>query len=297
MKIVNELIENELIKIFRRKNIYILLLIGILMIVGYSIVQKITNPKVDDIVKQYEKGYERDKLYLEYQKNIDDEKYEEIVERMVLEKYAFENNIQYNILLNTENTNAPVPKDARIILMKIFDNFEIIFVFIVIAISSTIISEEYSKRTIKNLFVKPHKRTKIMCSKIITNIFLVIIIIVCMVLLQYIVGGLIFGFDSYNLDAIIYNKSSQNIDVMNLTYYMLNLIINKISLYILLISISILISAFTSNIALNILISLGIYIIFNYYNIAYSPIILIVFAIIIDILSLIIFQKKDIKNE
>ena len=297
MKKVNELIENELIKIFRRKNIYILLLIGILMIVGYSIVQKITNPKVDDIVKQYEKGYERDKLYLEYQKNIDDEKYEEIVERMALEKYAFENNIQYNILLNTENTNAPVPKDARIILMKIFDNFEIIFVFIVIAISSTIISEEYSKGTIKNLFVKPHKRTKIMCSKIITNIFLVIIIIVCMVLLQYIVGGLIFGFDSYNLNAIIYNKSSQNIDVMNLTYYMLNLIINKISLYILLISISILISAFTSNIALNILISLGIYIIFNYYNIAYSPIILIVFAIIIDMLSLIIFQKKDIKNE
>ena len=297
MKKVKELIENELIKIFKRKNIYILLLIGILMIVGYSIVQKITNPKVDDIVKQYEKGYERDKLYLEYQKNIDDEKYEEIVERMALEKYAFENNIQYNILLNTENTNAPVPKDARIILMKTFDNFDIIFVFIVIAISSTIISEEYSKRTIKNLFVKPHKRTKIMCSKIITNIFLVIIIIVCMVLLQYIVGGLIFGFDSYNLDAIIYNKSSQNIDVMNLTYYMLNLIINKISLYILLISISILISAFTSNIALNILISLGIYIIFNYYNIAYSPIILIVFAIIIDILSLILFQKKDIKNE
>lgn len=297
MKKVNELIENELIKIFRRKNIYILLLIGILMIVGYSIVQKITNPKVDDIVKQYEKGYERDKLYLEYQKNIDDEKYEEIVERMVLEKYAFENNIQYNILLNTENTNAPVPKDARIILMKIFDNFEIIFVFIVIAISSTIISEEYNKGTIKNLFVKPHKRTKIMCSKIITNIFLVIIIIVCMFLLQYIVGGLIFGFDSYNLDAIIYNKSSQNIDVMNLTYYMLNLIINKISLYILLIAISILLSAFTSNIALNILISLGIYIIYNYYNIAYSPIILIVFAIIIDILSLIMFQKKDIKNE
>ena len=93
MKKVKELIENELIKIFRRKNIYILLLIGILMIVGYSIVQKITNPKVDDIVKQYEKGYERDKLYLEYQKNIDDEKYEEIVERMALEKYAFENKL------------------------------------------------------------------------------------------------------------------------------------------------------------------------------------------------------------
>ena len=297
MKKVNELIENELIKIFRRKNIYILLLIGILMIVGYSLFQKITNPKVDDIVKQYEKGYERDKSYLEYQKNIDDEKYEEIVERMALEKYAVENNIQYNILLNSENTNAPLPKDARIILMKIFDNFDIIFVFIVIAISSTIISEEYSKGTIKKLFVKPHKRAKIMCSKIITNIFIVIIIIVFMVLLQYTIGGLIFGFDSYSLDAIIYNKADQSINVMNLSYYMINLIINKVSLYILLIAIGILISSFTSNIALNILISLGIYIIFNYSNIEYSPIILIVFAIIIDMLSLVIFQNKDVKNE
>ena len=294
---MKKLIENELIKIFKRKNIYILLLIGILMIVGYSLFQKITNPKVDDIVKQYEKGYERDKSYLEYQKNIDDEKYEEIVERMALEKYAVENNIQYNILLNSENTNAPLPKDARIILMKIFDNFDIIFVFIVIAISSTIISEEYSKGTIKNLFVKPHKRAKIMCSKIITNIFIVIIIIVFMVLLQYTIGGLIFGFDSYSLDAIIYNKADQSINVMNLSYYMINLIINKVSLYILLIAIGILISSFTSNIALNILISLGIYIIFNYSNIAYSPIILIVFAIIIDMLSLVIFQNKDVKNE
>ena len=294
---MKKLIENELIKIFKRKNIYILLLIGILMIVGYSMFQKITNPKVDDIVKQYEKGYERDKSYLEYQKNIDDEKYEEIVERMALEKYAVENNIQYNILLNSENTNAPLPKDARIILMKIFDNFDIIFVFIVIAISSTIISEEYSKGTIKNLFVKPHKRAKIMCSKIITNIFIVIIIIVFMVLLQYTIGGLIFGFDSYSLDAIIYNKADQSINVMNLSYYMINLIINKVSLYILLIAIGILISSFTSNIALNILISLGIYIIFNYSNIAYSPIILIVFAIIIDMLSLVIFQNKDVKNE
>ncbi len=294
---MKKLIENELIKIFKRKNIYILLLIGILMIVGYSLFQKITNPKVDDIVKQYEKGYERDKSYLEYQKNIDDEKYEEIVERMALEKYAVENNIQYNILLNSENTNAPLPKDARIILMKIFDNFDIIFVFIVIAISSTIISEEYSKGTIKNLFVKPHKRAKIMCSKIITNIFIVIIIIVFMVLLQYTIGGLIFGFDSYSLDAIIYNKADQSINVMNLSYYMINLIINKVSLYILLIAIGILISSFTSNIALNILISLGIYIIFNYSNIEYSPIILIVFAIIIDMLSLVIFQNKDVKNE
>lgn len=294
---MKELIENELIKIFKRKNIYILLLIGILMIVGYSIFPKITNPKVDDIVKQYEKGYERDKSYLEYQKNIDSEKYEEIVERMALEKYAVENNIQYNILLNSENTNAPLPKDARIILMKIFDNFDIIFVFIVISISCTIVSEEYSKGTIKNLFVKPHKRAKIMCSKIIANIFIAIIIILFMVLLQYTIGGLIFGFDSYNLDAIIYNKTEQSINVMNLASYMINLTFNKISIYILLIAIGILISSFTSNIALNILISLGIYIIFNYFNIAYSPIILIVFAVIIDMLSLIIFQKKDVKNE
>ena len=58
------LIKNELIKVFKRKNIYILLFIGIIIIIGYNIFQRIINSNVD-ISKQYQRAYTNDKLYLE----------------------------------------------------------------------------------------------------------------------------------------------------------------------------------------------------------------------------------------
>ena len=52
---MQKLIKNELIKIFKRKNIYILILIGITIILGYNSYQKMINSDVD-IQRQYERG-------------------------------------------------------------------------------------------------------------------------------------------------------------------------------------------------------------------------------------------------
>ena len=135
-----KLIKNELTKIFKRKNIYILLTIGILIIIAYNIFQKITNSNMD-ISKQYQRAYNNDKMLLENYDELNiDESYEEIEERIKLEEYAINNKIKYNIFLNTENKNAPLPSDARILLMKIFNNFDIIIIFILIYLSTTIIT-------------------------------------------------------------------------------------------------------------------------------------------------------------
>ena len=180
------------------------------------------------------------------------EEYEDIVERIQLEKYAIENNIQYNILLNSQNTNAPIPLDARILLMQIFDNFDIIIIFIIIYLSSTIISEEFYNGTIKNI--------KILLSKIITNILIIMLTIIFLLIFQYVLGGLLFGFESYSLEAIRYNHFSQSIETMNLLPYMLTVALTKLPMYLLLSCISLLFGIITNNIALNILISLGLYI-------------------------------------
>lgn len=60
-----KLIENELIKIFKRKNIYILLSIGILIIVGYNLFQKIMIFNDIDIGKQYQRAYSNDTFFRE----------------------------------------------------------------------------------------------------------------------------------------------------------------------------------------------------------------------------------------
>lgn len=257
------LIKNELIKVFKRKNIYILLFIGIIIIIGYNIFQRIINSNVD-ISKQYQRAYTNDKLYLENydQLNIKDTR-EEIEERLALEKYAIDNNIKYNILLNSENNNSQMPSDARILLMKVFNNFDIIIVFILIYLASTIISEELGSGTIKNVLSKPHTRTKILFSKIITSILIVIGIVSLIVIFQYILGGLLFGFDSYSLEAIRYNNYTKMIERVNLVKYMIILVLSKMPMYLLITGISLLFGLIINNMALDILISLGLYLMSN----------------------------------
>lgn len=318
-----KLVQNELIKIFKRKNIYILLVIGILIVTCYNLFQYLINTKVD-ISKQYQRAYNSDKMLLEnYNKIQTNESYKEIEERISLEKYAIENNIKYNILLNSQNNNnAKLPMDAKILLMKVFNNFDIIIIFIIVYLSSTILSEEFNNGTIKNLLTKPNNRTKILLSKILVSIFVMILTIIIIVIYQYLLGGLLFGFDSYELEVIRYNNITQLIEKVNLIKYMMIIVVSKTPMYILLLMISLLFGVITNNIALNILISLSLYItstinslinnitqyllVYNWdiskylYNsnklINQSIIIDCISVLLILFLLIISFKRKDIKN-
>ena len=96
-----KLVKNELIKIFKRKNIYILFLLALIIIFGYNIFEKSINSNLN-ISEQYVRSYNQDKMYLENYETLKiKEEYSDILERVNLEKYAIENNIRYNILLNT----------------------------------------------------------------------------------------------------------------------------------------------------------------------------------------------------
>lgn len=295
---------------------------GFSVILIYNIFQKINVSDVD-ITSQYKRAYNIDTFYLEHNKQLNkDENYEKIVERIHLEKYAIDNNIKYNILINSQNESAILPPDARILLMKVFDNFEVLIIFIIIYLSCTIISEEYYSGTIKNILIKPYKRVKILFSKILTDFLIIILVVLILVIFQYVLGGLLFGFESYSLDAIRYNTISQDIETMNLVKYILLLFTTKMFMYVILSSFSLLFGIITNNMALNILISLGAYFlstfeilknnITNYifiYNwdiskylftdstmlwqsIIISSISLLIFLLLI----IIIFNKKDVRN-
>lgn len=276
-----------------------------------------------DINNQYKRAYDIDNFYLEHKsKSNKNEDYEEIVERIHLEKYAIDNNIKYNILINSQNENAILPQDARILLMKVFDNFEILIIFLIIYLSCTIISEEYYTGTIKNILIKPYKRVEILLSKILTDFLVITLAVVILVVFQYLLGGLLFGFESYSLEAIRYNTFSQNIETINLRQYMLILFSAKILMYVILSSFSLLFGIITNNMALNIIISLGVYFLstikilinsitkyffiynwdiskylFTNNNLLWQAIIISsISLLIIFLLLIIIFKNKDVKN-
>ncbi len=291
-----------------------------MIISGYSIFTKLVSQDID-IKEQYEKAYKNDALILENYENLNTkELYENVIERIALEKYAIENKIEYNILLNSQNRNVPLPADARFLIMKVFDYFDIAIIFIIIYLSSTILSEEYNSGTIKTLLIKPYKRITILTSKIITSLVVTILIVMAIIILQYLIGGILFGFDSYKLEAIRYNPVTKDIVTMNLGSYMIMIILSKMPMYILLTLTSLLFGVITNNIALNILISLGLYIIstfdilinnfskflfiFNWDITKYMFIGLkipilnsVISAIFITIILIYIFNNKDIRNE
>ena len=259
-----KLIKNELIKILKRKNIYLLLLLSITIILGYNNSHKYITKKVDNIKLEYEKVYKQDNLSLKYYDSLTSkEEYIDILERVQLEKHAINNNIEYNIILNSENEGIKLPSNALILFMKTFNNFDIIIIVIIIYLSTSTLLEELSKGTVKTLLIRPHKRSKILFSKLLTNLIIVILSIFIIIIFQYIIGGIIFGFDSYNLGAIRYNHITQEIENMNLIYYIFLIFIAKMPMYILLMLISFLLSIIIGNMPVNILISLGIYLVSN----------------------------------
>lgn len=274
-----------------------------------------------DVVNQYKKALNSDIYYMENNKFDKEDDYK-IIERIALERYAIDNNIKYNILLNSQNINAILPQDARILLMKVFDNFEILIIFLIIYLSCTIIIEEFQSGTIRNVLIKPHSRIKILFSKILTNFLIITVSVIVLVVLQYLIGGLLFGFESYSLEAVRYNSYNKDIVTMDLIQYMLTITVSKLFMYITFSSFSLLLGIIVNNIALNILISIGLYFLstfeslinkftqylfifnWNISNFLFGNINMLVQSIMISTISLVIillflitiFKNKDIKD-
>ena len=126
---------------------------------------------------------------------------------------------QYDIEHQTE---AGSGSDARGILLNVFNQFEIFIIIMIIMIAGTIVSEEFSKGTIKLLLIKPYKRTTILASKLITCLILIVIIILAVLSMQFIVGGLVQGFESFHTPAIVYNHNTNQLEEINIVSYLGN---------------------------------------------------------------------------
>ena len=118
-------------------------------------------------------------------------------------------------------------------LVNFFSHYEIFIVIIIVMIAGTIVSEEFNKGTIKLLLVRPYKRATILTSKFITCLIMVAIIIISIMLMQFIVGGIIFGFDSFGTPTIEYDFNAHEIQEMNIASYMLIQTIGKLPIYVL----------------------------------------------------------------
>ncbi len=143
---------------------------------------------------------------LEYEEKRD---YNESLEKREINRYILENDVDVN------KTN-----DVRGILKALFNEYGLFIIVMIIMIAGTIVSEEFNKGTIKLLLVKPYNRNKILLAKFVTVFIMIAFSILAVVVMELIVGGIIFGYDSLSVPVLDYNFTTGNLETINIFTYL-----------------------------------------------------------------------------
>ena len=253
----------------------------------------------------------------------------------------FEEQKEYNDALTTKEESKYIIETGTDInksdslkgsLQYFYSQYGVFIIVVIIMIAGTIVSEEFNKGTIKLLLVKPYTRTQILLSKFLTVLIISAFVIVSTILIQILVGGILFGFESLFEPVVVYNLSTNVIQEMNIFAYLGIQTLTQLPIIILLATLAFAISTIFSNSALAITVSLLGYMgasIINQLAIAYnltfmkyfvtmnwdlsqylfgrlpymegmnlitSIIICVVYLLIMLIPTFIIFKKRNIKN-
>ena len=179
---------------------------------------------------------------LEYEDKL---QYNESLEQKEVSKYIIENKQDINKM-----------NDTRGILKNFFSEYGLFIIVIIVMIAGTIVSEEFNKGTVKLLLIKPYSRAKILLSKYITILIMTVFAIVIILLMELIVGGIVFGFDSLSVPVLEYNFNTSQLEIINIFTYVGIEILTQLPMIILLATLAFALSTIFTNSALAITISL-----------------------------------------
>lgn len=132
-------------------------------------------------------------------------------------KYAIDHNIDGTISSQgNDSMQYGLSYSAKSQLFNVFSNYSLFVIILIIIIAGTIVSEEFNKGTIKLLLVRPYSRIKILLSKYITCLIVLACSLICVILMQTVVGGIVFGFDSYKNSTVVYDYTTNSLSAVSM---------------------------------------------------------------------------------
>ena len=182
-----------------------------------------------------------------------------------IEELTYQEKLEYNSYLEDQAESRYILETGRDIhntntlkgiLENFYSQFGIFLIVVIVMIAGTIVSEEFNKGTIKLLLVKPYTRNKILMAKAITTLIMIIFIIVVTLVMQILIGGIIFGFDSLSEPVVAYNFNTNTMEEMNIFANLGVQTLTQLPMIILLATLAFAISTLFTNSTLAITISL-----------------------------------------
>ena len=300
-----KLLQNEFVKIFKKKSIFVIFVIMIFFVVATNIIYKY---KINELGEFNNNKYNYLKIAEYEYENSNDDKVKS------LSKFVLDT--KYNI--NRKN-------DLRGILLNLFVEYDIFIILISVLIPGVIISEEFHNGTIKQLLITPNSRFKIMLSKLLTCFLMIVSTIFILVILQLFIGSLFFPISGLSVPVAIYNYHTSSVVTYNIFSYLLILILNKMPMFIIMSIIILFINTISLNSAVSVLIGLllhvlspilnalsknikifnlfftphwdlSIYMFNNLNGLSVSIIIDVIYVVVLIFITFYVFMRKDIKN-
>ena len=217
----------------------------------------------------------------------------------------------------------------RDVMMNFSQEFGLFILIYVIMLAGSIVSEEYSRGTIKYLLTKPFKRSTILTSKLLVVLLLIPVIMLFMGVVELIIGGIILGFDSLSIPVVLYQNGG--IQTFNVLLYVGSLLLSYLPMYLIIGLIAFMISTVTASTSAAITVSFLFYFTFNvianlalvydlpifrffvslYWDFSYlvtgttqaygasigkSCFVILIYLMSILCISYFVFTKKDVKN-
>lgn len=130
-------------------------------------------------------------------------------------KSYYENWYILDELVDTNNGQT-----LRSVFINFFNEYSFLILIFSIMIAGGIVSDEFSKGTIKSLLIIPRKRSKILLAKYISVLIMILFIIVILIFSQLLIGGILLGFNSLNIPVVIYNITDSYLEIVNVFVYL-----------------------------------------------------------------------------
>ena len=157
----------------------------------------------------------------------------------------------FKLNYSLKNSTSSKSIDLLNIIEEFYENFLLFIVIFIFMVAGPIVSQEFSKGTIKQLLVKPYSRTKILLSKYIVTLSSIIIAIIAMFVLEILIGGLFFGFGSLSNKAVVYSSVTDSASYFSIIKYFILISIAKLPHFIILATLTFAMSSITNNTAVS----------------------------------------------
>jgi ABC-2 type transport system permease protein len=204
------LVHNELIKIVRKKRLYVILTIVAVLVALFTYAQMKEVKSLQERLgtTDWRSQLQQDIVNTQNRLNsssITDEFREFLQIRVSQQEYYLEHDV-----------DPSAPGAPTFMRMFVENSVDLLMPLMVVVVVGDLVSSELSGGTIKMLLTRPVKRWRILMSKFLTMILAVSFIVLSLGVLSYLISGAVFGYSGWTMPILTgFTTSGENLDTTN----------------------------------------------------------------------------------